>query len=110
MYANKVPELSSNVLTLVVISLPLSSIWAGSTLSRPISDSDSNSNRNLFDKLSFGSTLKHASNGSSPGAHTECFSGSAQMREQPGDVETGHGHGISVEHDISIHSYRERAV
>ncbi|OJJ95375.1 hypothetical protein ASPACDRAFT_1860055 [Aspergillus aculeatus ATCC 16872] len=61
-YAVNVPELSSNVLTLVTISLPLSSIWAGVALDHRSGNSNTNSNnlasstssrRNLWQVLSF---------------------------------------------------------
>ena len=99
-----VPELSSNVLTLVVISLPLSSIWAGSAVERTRQTANFYSEPNIFNKLSYGSSMKQLSNISSPGAQAHCFSDPLAVRETTPDVEKGHvhAHGISIERDISV--------
>lgn len=99
-----VPEVSSNVLTLVVISLPLSSIWAGSAVDRTRQTAHFYSEPNLFNKLSYGDSLKQLSNISCHGAQAHCFSEPSAARDTSSDVEKGHSHthGISIERDISV--------
>ena len=110
-YCIVVPELSSNVLTLVTISLPLSSIWAGAALEnmqRNVS-TDPRPRRNLWQTLAFGveSTFrsKHVSTEltSSTAAQTLCYSNQVGSKtSEDSDVQLG----IAVEHDISVKSIR----
>lgn len=111
-YLVVVPELSSNLLTLVAISLPLSSIWAGAALDRRGTNSTSAPRRNLWKKLAYGvdSTLKGTSPSKqmsssvtpSSAAETLCYADHPSKPSQ--DSETPFG--IAVEHDISIDSIR----
>lgn len=112
-YATTVPELSSNVLTLVTISLPLSSIWAGAALdhSRRTNTTVNNRPRNLWNVLAAGaaSTLRSkpmtSDVSASTVAQTLCYSeqsGSKMTQNPDGD------YGIAVEHDISIESVSVR--
>ncbi|KAJ5884766.1 Fungal pheromone mating factor STE2 GPCR [Penicillium taxi] len=108
-YVTTVPELASNVLTLVALSLPLSSIWAGATLenSRSASSARPSSRRNLWQALAFGadrSTL-HSKEMSS-----QITSQSATLRNYSGvhtkSQDSQSPLEISVAHDISINSAR----
>ncbi|PYH48621.1 alpha-factor pheromone receptor STE2 [Aspergillus saccharolyticus JOP 1030-1] len=125
-YIVNVPALSANVLTLVTLSLPLSSIWAGVALDHRASNnsnsptnnltSSTSSRRNLWQVLSLshvgdekqlsshtiGSTATSASGQHKTGAGTTCFAGPAQQHRK--DVELGYG--IAVEHDISVRSVK----
>ncbi|OJJ44420.1 hypothetical protein ASPZODRAFT_153857 [Penicilliopsis zonata CBS 506.65] len=106
-YATTTPELSSNVLTLVSISLPLSSIWAGFSLTKKgpaFHSSSSSSARNLWNMLSFQTSGRGETTIASQAARTHCFSDSRPIKEHF-DLESGGG--ISVEHDISVHSYHK---
>ncbi|OQE15297.1 hypothetical protein PENSTE_c029G06611 [Penicillium steckii] len=112
-YLVVVPELNSNILTLVTISLPLSSIWAGAALDIRGTNSTVPPRRNLWRSLAFGveTTLKgtlpskqmSSSMTPSSAAETLCYadhptSNSSQDSDAP--------IGIAIEHDISINSIR----
>ncbi|KAJ5106071.1 Fungal pheromone mating factor STE2 GPCR [Penicillium alfredii] len=109
-YLIVVPELMSNVLTLVVISLPLSSIWAGAALeSSRRTTTPIHQRRNLWRNLAGG-----VSNGTAPAkpvgsdmsastaAQTLCYSEQSANKNSEPDPH----HGISIEHDISIQTLR----
>ncbi|KAJ5256689.1 hypothetical protein N7478_012793 [Penicillium angulare] len=112
-YATTVPELASNVLTLVTLSLPLSSIWAGATLNVQQNDSIPLRRQNLWQTLAFGadsagrtkqSTTTSATatdTTSSSAARTLCYA-EQDYTKQSHDSDTPFG--ISVEHDISVTS------
>lgn len=105
-YAIIVPELSSNVVTLVTISLPLSSIWAGTTLDHVRSGSDSSSGQRLWNLLSFGESNKsrQMSMGSSEAATSNtCYSTSGSKQHPDYEMDNA----ICVEREISIHSYKK---
>lgn len=112
-YNIEVPELSSNVLTLVAISLPLSSIWAGAALGESQRvNSQQHRRRNLWQSLAFGAdsatrtaNSKHVSTEltASTAAQTLCYSDQPTGKKSE-DSETPFG--ISVEHDISVNSVR----
>ena len=118
-----VPELASNVLTLVTLSLPLSSIWAGVTLDYHCSSNDSNSSRrNLWNLLSISPTAtasrSHAAQPkqdislsssfttstaatAASRQNTTCYVG--QYEDSPGRAgDEPVGFGISVARDISV--------
>lgn len=111
-YAIVVPELSSNVLTLVTISLPLSSIWAGATLdhSRRTSSTPDNRPRNLWHALAAGaaSTLRSkpmtSDMSASTAAQTLCYSEQPVSKMQDPNA----NYGIGIEHEISIDSVSRR--
>ncbi|KAJ5153517.1 uncharacterized protein N7482_009995 [Penicillium canariense] len=115
------PELSSNLLTLVAISLPLSSIWAGANLDHgQHSDTQPLHRRNLWRALAFGvnnTTLNNAASEkqtsttgmtASTAAKTLCYS------NQPLSMMSKQSHdsmdplAIAVEHDIFIDSIRRK--
>jgi pheromone alpha factor receptor len=107
-----VPELASNVLTLVAISLPLSSIWAGAALeqSRPPRSQDAR-RRNLWRVLAGGanSTLSPTTKDGPTdltaiaAAQTLCYSdGTVNKRGSGNSRDTDAFYGIAVEHDISV--------
>ncbi|KAE8376769.1 fungal pheromone mating factor STE2 GPCR-domain-containing protein [Aspergillus bertholletiae] len=112
-YTVTVPELNSNIMTLVTISLPLSSIWAGVSLTRSSSTEDTSSRRALWNGLidsnstrsnqtSFSDTavaMTYPSHKSS----TVCYADQSSVRRRD-DPEQGYG--ISVEHDVSVHSFQ----
>jgi pheromone alpha factor receptor len=111
-YIVSVPELASNIFSLVTISLPLSSIWAGFTIDQRARDSGMSSSRNnLFQALSFSkeaktrqsSTVTYASQPSSK-SHTLCYAELSPAKQQS-DTEAAYG--IAVERDISIRSCRK---
>lgn len=109
-YCIRVPELHSSVITLVAISLPLSSIWAGSTLdSRRAPQLDSNGSRSLWQLLAFGSdgaTLpwtKQSSTdmtSSSASQSSRCWNQTTNKSDYGPDGSLG----ITVEHGISVNS------
>ncbi|KAJ5930128.1 Fungal pheromone mating factor STE2 GPCR [Penicillium verhagenii] len=106
-YAVTVPELASNVLTLVAISLPLSSIWAGATLDSRRVESVPPRRQNLWQALAFdGDTLTPTKQtatqlSGSIVAQTLCFVDPPMSKQsQDSDIPLG----INVEHDISISS------
>ncbi|KAL4809910.1 fungal pheromone mating factor STE2 GPCR-domain-containing protein [Aspergillus unguis] len=111
-----VPELSTNVLTLVALSLPLSSIWASTTLSRP---STSSNFRNFWQILSFSGKNSFATSTTSTARQcTHCYSDSRPLTEKDKDEKSKNGsttasesssttqYGIAVAHDISVESAR----
>ncbi|GES61262.1 mating-type alpha-pheromone receptor PreB [Aspergillus terreus] len=111
-YIVNVPELASNIFSLVTISLPLSSIWAGFTIDQRARDSGMSSSRNnLFQALSFSneakirqsSTVTYASQPSSK-SHTLCYAELSPAKQQS-DPDAAYG--IAVERDISIRSCRK---
>lgn len=112
-YFSSVPELSSNVLTLVTISLPLSSIWAGVVLeSSRRMDSTRRPPRNLWRALAFGVSRTQTTEPSTTEmtttactGQTLCYSG-PYMTKHSQDSETPLG--ISVEHDISVKRSRQQ--
>jgi pheromone alpha factor receptor len=113
-YYITVPELNSNVVTLVVISLPLSSIWAGAALknARRPHDSQSQCRRNFWrswaggaDRSTLPSPTKDSptSLSSMGAAQTLCYSDhSSTIKDSPTSRDSDAFYGISVEHDISI--------
>ncbi|GFF83862.1 hypothetical protein CNMCM6936_005960 [Aspergillus lentulus] len=110
-YFSKIPEFSHNVLTLVIISLPLSSIWAGFALDQANSTARSSESRHhLWNILSSdGATRDKPSQCvSSPmtSPNTTCYSEQSTSKPQQ-DPENEFG--ISVAHGISIHSFRKDA-
>lgn len=112
-YYITVPELNSNVVTLVVISLPLSSIWAGAALknSRRLNSREQH-RRNFWRSLAGGAdsptipspTKDSPTSLSSMGAaQTLCYSDhSATVKGSPTSRDTDAFYGIAVEHDISV--------
>ncbi|KAJ5179323.1 hypothetical protein N7492_002533 [Penicillium capsulatum] len=113
-YMIDVPELSSNVLTLVAISLPLSSIWAGAALGEGGQrlESQPRPRRNLWQALAFGvesaSRTVHSKHvatelTASTAAQTLCYSDQTTGKKSE-DSDTPLG--ISVEHDICVNSTR----
>lgn len=112
-YLVVVPELNSNILTLVTISLPLSSIWAGAALDNRGTNSATPPRRNLWRSLAFGveTTLKgtlpskqmSSSMTPSSAAETLCYADQPTSKP-PQDSEAPFG--IAIEHDISINSIR----
>ncbi|KAJ5861878.1 Fungal pheromone mating factor STE2 GPCR [Penicillium soppii] len=107
-----VPELNSNVVTLVVISLPLSSIWAGAALekSRRLNTREHN-RRNFWRSLAGGAdsptttTSKDSptSLSSMGAAQTLCYSDHiATAKGSPTSRDSDAFYGIAVEHDISV--------
>ncbi|GKZ28216.1 hypothetical protein AbraIFM66950_000028 [Aspergillus brasiliensis] len=123
-YIVAVPALSSNVATLVTISLPLSSIWAGVALTKVSSGAGSGSNtgtgsgssrRNLWTKLSFPvwdsrNTSSTATSSSMPTMNpvSTCYAdigSSKQLKQQATTEEIG----ITVEHEISVHSLKRES-
>ncbi|KAF7117353.1 hypothetical protein CNMCM5793_006102 [Aspergillus hiratsukae] len=109
-YFSSIPEISHNLLTLVTISLPLSSIWAGFALDQANSTarSTASSRHNLWNMLSSEGAVrdKFSQCISSPltSPNTTCYSEHSTSKAQH-DPENGFG--IAVAHDISIHSYRK---
>ncbi|KAL5048620.1 hypothetical protein BDW71DRAFT_15539 [Aspergillus fruticulosus] len=117
-YFSDVPELQSNVMTLVVLSLPLSSIWAGTILNKPTTYSNV---RNLWQILSFSgyrpkqstytATTTATTTSSIAKQCTRCYSESRPLTEKEGgrnrDASSSvpsSQYGIAVEHDISVQS------
>ncbi|KAL3466147.1 fungal pheromone mating factor STE2 GPCR-domain-containing protein [Aspergillus heterothallicus] len=108
-YSTDVPELSSNVLTLVTLSLPLSSIWAGTTLNK--ANAVSTYGRNFWQILSF-SGHKTTRQGSCTSASlsgtksfTKCYSDSdplAGKGKSTASTTSEGKYGIAVAHDISV--------
>ncbi|BCR98818.1 alpha-factor pheromone receptor STE2 [Aspergillus luchuensis] len=119
-YIAAVPALSSNVVTLVTISLPLSSIWAGVTLTKastgagssPATGSGSGSSgRNLWNVLSFpvldsrNTTSTTTSSMPTMNPVSTCYAdngSSQQLKQQTNTEEIG----ITVEHEISVQSFK----
>ena len=109
-HAYEVPELSSNVLTLVTLSLPLSSIWAGATLEPHRSEHTPGGRRNLWQTLKFStdSTLHSRTPAtemtSTTAAQTLCYA-DQQVSKHSHDSDSPLG--ISVEHDIDVSSIHQ---
>ncbi|CAI7659661.1 unnamed protein product [Penicillium glandicola] len=112
-YYITVPELASNVVTLVVISLPLSSIWAGAALEhlRRSGTQDHRHRRNLWRALVGGaeSRLSPSPTKDSPtslsamtAAQTLCYSDHTMSKGSHNSRDTDAFYGIAVEHNISI--------
>ncbi|KAJ5511464.1 Fungal pheromone mating factor STE2 GPCR [Penicillium expansum] len=110
-YYITVPELASNVVTLVVISLPLSSIWAGAALehSRRPGSQDNPHRRNLWRALVGGAESILSPTKDSPtslsamtAAQTLCYSDQTISKGSHNSRDTDAFYGIAVEHDISI--------
>ncbi|EKV16094.1 Pheromone receptor 2 [Penicillium digitatum] len=106
-----VPELASNVVTLVVISLPLSSIWAGAALehSRRSRSQDHQRRRNLWRALVGGAESVLSPTKDSPtslsamtAAQTLCYSDHTMSKGPHNSRDTDAFYGIAVEHDILI--------
>ncbi|KAL2825014.1 fungal pheromone mating factor STE2 GPCR-domain-containing protein [Aspergillus cavernicola] len=108
-YFVDIPELSTNVMTLVTLSLPLSSIWAGTTLGKP---SNTAPDRNFWQVLSFSGRDRQSSTSTSSTATkscTKCYSDAQPLTEKElrsTDTSALTKYGIEVEHDISVHSAR----
>ena len=114
--------LSSNVATLVTISLPLSSLWAGVTLHKSSSGSGTtsatatgsdSSRRNLWNKLSFPiwDSRNTTTLSSTPTIKqtATCYADNTPAKQAQQQQHNADELGIAVEHDISVHSYkRER--
>ncbi|CAI7654951.1 unnamed protein product [Penicillium bialowiezense] len=114
-YYITVPELNSNVVTLVVISLPLSSIWAGAALesSRNLRSRDQH-RRNFWRSLAGGadsptfpstvpSKASPTSLSSMGAAQTLCYSDrTSTTKGSPTSRDSDAFYGIEVEHDISV--------
>ncbi|KAJ5360975.1 Fungal pheromone mating factor STE2 GPCR [Penicillium concentricum] len=110
-YYITVPELSSNVVTLVVISLPLSSIWAGAALehARRTGSQEYPRRRNLWGSLVGGAESVLSPTKDSPtslsamtAAHTLCYSDHTMSKGSYNSRDTDAFYGIAVEHNISI--------
>ncbi|KAI9371307.1 fungal pheromone mating factor STE2 GPCR-domain-containing protein [Aspergillus egyptiacus] len=106
-YFIEIPEFTSNVMTLVTLSLPLSSIWAGTTLgSKP--GSTPSHHRNFWQILSFSGRERHSSTTTSSSNTakpcTKCYSDAQTLTEKESGAEGKYG--IAVEHDISVQSAR----
>lgn len=107
-YCVRVPELSSNVLTLVAISLPVSSLWAATALEPGRMSHGPGRRQNLWQALAFdsGSSAQGLKDSAteltgSTAAQTVCFSDSgANKREYDSDIPLG----IAVERGISVNS------
>jgi pheromone alpha factor receptor len=119
-YFSDVPELQSNVLTIVALSLPLSSIWAGTTIDKPVTHSNV---RNLWQILSFSgyrpkqSTYTATTTTPTTNANqcTHCYSESRLLMEKESgrnndaSSKSSSQYGIAVEHDISVQSARRES-
>jgi pheromone alpha factor receptor len=110
-YYITVPELTSNVVTLVVISLPLSSIWAGAALehSRRTGSQERPRRRNLWRSLVGGAESLLSPTKDSPtslsamtAAQTLCYSDHTMSKGSYNSRDTDAFYGIAVEHNISI--------
>ncbi|KAJ0423625.1 fungal pheromone mating factor STE2 GPCR-domain-containing protein [Aspergillus carlsbadensis] len=115
-YSTDVPELSSNVITLVTLSLPLSSIWAGTTLNK--ANAMSEYGRNIWQILSFsgsrGTRQGSCTSASVSGARqcTKCYSDSDPLTEKGKNTAStapDAKYGIAVAHDISVESVRRES-
>lgn len=113
-YFTSVPELSSNVLTLVTISLPLSSIWAGAVLETSRrGDSSRHPPRNLWRALAVGVTPTTRNTRSTTmtttgyTGQTMCYSEPQVSKASKGSQDSETPLGISVEHDIYVKRSRQ---
>ncbi|KAJ5692746.1 hypothetical protein N7462_002169 [Penicillium macrosclerotiorum] len=120
-----VPELYSNLLTLVAISLPLSSIWASANLDQRRRDSDAPSprRRNLWQSLAVGITgttlnntmsEKQASTSTkrltnSAAAQTLCYSDHLMRSFSKQSQESETPLAIAVEYDIAIDRTQQKS-
>jgi pheromone alpha factor receptor len=111
-YFSQVPELADNVLTLVTLSLPLSSIWAGVALDNSQRIETPRIPRNLWRALNFGIGMSQSMPTNHPGTEmtataytgqTLCYA-DQQISKHSQDSEMPLA--ISVEHDISVDSVR----
>ncbi|KAL4814697.1 fungal pheromone mating factor STE2 GPCR-domain-containing protein [Aspergillus spinulosporus] len=119
-YFSDVPELQSNILTIVALSLPLSSIWAGTIIDKPVTRSNV---RNLWQILSFSGyrprqathTTTTSTTTTTAKQCTHCYSESRPLTEKEGgnnndaSSKSSSQYGIAVEHDISVHSTRRES-
>ncbi|KAJ5197764.1 uncharacterized protein N7498_006881 [Penicillium cinerascens] len=109
-YFSHVPELADNVLTLVTLSLPLSSIWAGAALENAQRIDATRRPRNLWRALAFGMSRSMSSNRSGTEMTATAYTGQTlcyadqQISKHSQDSEIPLA--ISVEHDISVDSVR----
>ncbi|KAK9854235.1 hypothetical protein MYU51_004087 [Penicillium brevicompactum] len=116
-YYITVPELNSNVVTLVVISLPLSSIWAGAALesSRNLHSRDQR-RRNFWRSLAGGADSPTVPSKDSPtslssmgAAQTLCYSDrTSTTKGSPTSRDSDAFYGIAVEHDISVNHAQKK--
>lgn len=114
-YFVHVPELYSNVLTLVIISLPLSSIWASSTFEQKsrVTSRTSDSHRHLINPNGYNpmqtknlstSFSTDATAGNSIAANATCYAALSPTRQVDPELSK---YGISVEHDYSVQSHQK---
>lgn len=109
-YFSEVPELADNVLTLVTLSLPLSSIWAGAALENVQRIETPRSPRNLWRTLAFNMSRSMPKNRSGTEMTVTSYTGQTlcyadqQISKHSQDSEMPLA--ISVEHDISVDSVR----
>ncbi|KAL4944283.1 fungal pheromone mating factor STE2 GPCR-domain-containing protein [Aspergillus oleicola] len=120
-YKVEVPQLATNLLTVVTVSLPLSSIWAGTTLDKR----NAVPSRNFWQALSpsgnRGANTTYGTNTTASSTMrpcTQCYSDSRPLtmkesRDKDGSQSaesTSSGaidlQGISVEHEITVNSAR----
>ncbi|KAF7715329.1 Uncharacterized protein PECH_007259 [Penicillium ucsense] len=114
------PELSSNLITLVAISLPLSSIWAGANLDQGVHhETQPLHRRNLWRGLAFGIDSTTLNNTTATGkkmtemtdstaAQTLCYSDQPMSMLSKSSRDSLDPHGICVEHDISVETERRK--
>ncbi|OQD76983.1 hypothetical protein PENDEC_c003G05230 [Penicillium decumbens] len=109
-YFAHVPELADNVLTLVTLSLPLSSIWAGAALENARQIETPRNPRNLWSAFAFGisRTMPTHRSGTEMTAtgytgQTLCY---ADQQISKHSQESEMPLAIAVEHDISVESIR----
>ncbi|EYE90769.1 alpha-factor pheromone receptor STE2 [Aspergillus ruber CBS 135680] len=114
-YFVHVPELYSNVLTLVIISLPLSTIWAGSTFEQKsrVTSRTSDSHRHLMNVNSYNpmrnnnlstSFSSDATTRNNIPANAMCYAALSPTRQVDPELSK---YGISVEHDYSVQSHQK---
>ncbi|OJJ80076.1 alpha-factor pheromone receptor STE2 [Aspergillus glaucus CBS 516.65] len=114
-YFVHVPELYSNVLTLVIISLPLSSIWASSTVEQKsrVTSRTSDSHRHLMNLNSYNpmrtknlstSFSTDTTTKNSMAANATCYAALSSTRQVDPELSK---YGISVEHDYSVQSHQK---
>ncbi|BCR84604.1 alpha-factor pheromone receptor STE2 [Aspergillus chevalieri] len=114
-YIVHVPELYSNVLTVVIISLPLSSIWAGYTFEQKsrVASRTSDSHRHLMNLNSYNpmrtkmlstSLSTDATARNSIDANATCYVTLSPTRQIDPELSK---YGISVKHDYSVQSHHK---
>jgi pheromone alpha factor receptor len=109
-YFAHVPELADNVLTLVTLSLPLSSIWAGAALENTQRSDTLRRPRNLWRALAFNASRSMPTDRSGTEMNATGYTGQTlcyadqQITKHSQDSEAPLA--ISVEHDISVDSVR----